>query len=199
MNKEKIDKKILTITKLAFFFAIILLMAFTPVGYIKTAGIEITIITIPVIVGAALMGRRAGAMLGFLFGATSFIQAFTGLSAFGGVIFAINPILAFITCVPTRILMGYLTGLFFDKVKDKSTNYFIGGLLGSLLNTVLFVSVFMLSYWHSDYVETLAEGFGTTGILAFIFAFVGFNGIIEAIFNTIISGALITALKKANI
>lgn len=67
---------------MAILIAIILVMAFTPLGYLKTAGLEITFIQVPVIVGAILMGPTAGAILGGVFGLTSFIQCF-GLSAFG--------------------------------------------------------------------------------------------------------------------
>lgn len=199
MKKERINNKLLIETEIAFLVAIIALMAFTPIGYIKTAGVEITLITIPVIVGAVLLGRRVGALLGLVFGATSFIQAFSGLSAFGLACFTINPLLCFVMCVPTRVLMGYLTGLIFEKSKDKSINNLLAGLVGSILNTLLFVSVFMFSYWNSDYVNGLKELFGTTGVFAFLIAFVGINGLIEAIVNTIISGTLITALHKINI
>ena len=199
MGKEKIDKKLIREIEITLLVAIIALMAFTPIGYFKTAGVEITLITIPVIVGSVLLGRRVGAILGLVFGATSFIQAFSGLSAFGLACFTINPLLCFLMCVPTRVLMGYLTGLIFEKAKDKSINNILAGLVGSLLNTVLFVSVFMLSYWNSEYVTVLKEYFGTTGVFTFIIAFVGINGLIEAVVNTIISGTLITALSKLNI
>lgn len=52
--------------------AIILIMAFTPLGYIKTVGIEITLIVVPVAVGAVTLGPTAGAILGGVFGFASF-------------------------------------------------------------------------------------------------------------------------------
>lgn len=51
---------------MALLVAIILLMAFTPIGYIKTAGLEITLIVVPVAVGAVTLGPTAGAILGVL-------------------------------------------------------------------------------------------------------------------------------------
>ena len=47
MAKQKVNQKIVHMTEIAVLTAIIILMAFTPIGYIKTAGIEITLITIP--------------------------------------------------------------------------------------------------------------------------------------------------------
>ena len=43
---------------MALLVAIILLMAFTPIGYIKTAGLEITLIVVPVAVGAVTLGPQ---------------------------------------------------------------------------------------------------------------------------------------------
>lgn len=53
---------------LAMFTAIIILMAFTPIGYIDLPIIKATLIHVPVIVGAVLMGPKKGAFLGFVFG-----------------------------------------------------------------------------------------------------------------------------------
>ena len=44
MNKKKFSTKFLV--EMALLVAIILIMAFTPLGYIKTAGIEITLIVV---------------------------------------------------------------------------------------------------------------------------------------------------------
>lgn len=119
MNKNKFSTKYLV--EMALLVAIILLMAFTPIGYIKTAGLEITLIVVPVAVGAVTLGPTAGAILGGVFGITSFIQCF-GMSQFGALLLGINPFLTFLVCVPTRILMGWLTGLWITKNKDSVSN-----------------------------------------------------------------------------
>ena len=101
-----------TLTTLGILTAIILVMSFTPLGYIKTLGLEITLLHIPVILGAALTGPVGGMVLGGVFGLTSFFQCF-GLSTFGTTLFSINPAGTFIVCVIPRILLGlgaaYLT------------------------------------------------------------------------------------------
>ena len=56
------------------FAAIIIIMAFTPLGYIPLGVINATIIQIPVIIGALFCGPKKGALLGFLFGLTSFLK-----------------------------------------------------------------------------------------------------------------------------
>lgn len=70
MKNEKSYELVLT----ALFTAIIIVMAFTPLGYIPLVVINATIIHIPVILGALFLGPKKGAFLGFVFGFTSLIN-----------------------------------------------------------------------------------------------------------------------------
>ena len=71
--KSKTNFKTERLVQTALLVAIILLMAFTPIGYIKTLGLEITLIVVPVTIGAIALGAVGGALLGGVFGVTSFI------------------------------------------------------------------------------------------------------------------------------
>ena len=50
--------------ELAAMIAIIIIMAFTPLGYIKLPGLTITFLTIPVAVGAIILGPVGGLICG---------------------------------------------------------------------------------------------------------------------------------------
>ncbi len=76
--------------ELALMVAIIFVMAFTPLGYFQTMGLSITFLTVPVAVGAIILGPKGGAICGLAFGITSFMQCF-GMGAFGTMLFSINP------------------------------------------------------------------------------------------------------------
>ena len=148
--KSKSNVRTLKMVQLALLTAIILLLAFTPIGFIKLpAGLSITIIGIPVIIGAITLGPAGGAILGTVFGLSSFAQAF-GLEPFGTLLFSINPLGTFITCMIPRILMGWLTGLIFQGLKKvdktKFVSYVITSLSGSLLNTILFMTSLMIFF-----------------------------------------------------
>lgn len=186
----------LKLTQLALLTAIILLMAFTPIGYIKTFGLEISLIVIPVTIGAIVLGPAAGAFLGGVFGITSFIQCF-GLSAFGVALLAINPVATFITCLIPRILMGWITGLIFMGLRKsglKETAYPIASLLGPVLNTVLFMTSLLAFFYNSDFIQGVADSFGSKNIFQFVIAMVGINGLVEAGTCLIIGAAIARAL-----
>lgn len=188
-------KKTKQLTQIAILLAVILLMAFTPLGYLKTLGLEITFITIPVIIGAIVIGPGAGALLGFAFGITSFIQCF-GMSTFGATLLAINPIFTFITCVATRTLMGYLTGIIFKLIKGEAKSvvpYGVTSLCGALLNTLFFMSAIILFFGKSEYILSLQ---GNLSVIKFVLAFVGINGLVEAIACFLIAAAISKAVVK---
>jgi len=82
MKKEKrvLSKKerIREMTILAMFIAIIVVMAFVPyIGFITIGPLSATIIHIPVLIGAVLLGRKGGVILGLTFGIASLIRGAT--------------------------------------------------------------------------------------------------------------------------
>ena len=196
MKKQRVNSQVLAMTELAILAAVIVVMAFTPLGYLKTAGLEITFITIPVIVGAIVLGPKAGAFLGGVFGVTSFLQVVFGLSPFGVMLMGISPIRCFMVCVPTRILMGLCTGLVWNLWKNKSiAAYSVTSLTGALLNTLFFMSTLIALFWNTDVIQGIADSLGTTGVLAFVVAFVGVNGLVEAICCFALAGTVAKAVN----
>ncbi len=185
----------------ALIIAIIILMAFTPLGYLKMPGVEITFLMIPVIIGAVVIGPSAGMVFGAVFGLTSFLQAvgIMGASQFGAALFSINPLYTFILCVVPRLLMGLFCGLIFRLFKSRKS---VGACCaasfsGAALNTIFFMATLMLLFGNSEYIQGLRGG---VSVLKFFVLFVGLNGLIEAIVATVVgtavSKALLNTMKK---
>lgn len=198
--REKNGVNTFKLTQLALLTAIVLLMAFTPIGYIKTLGLEIALIVIPVTVGAIVLGPAAGAFLGGVFGITSFLQCF-GLSAFGAALLSINPVGTFIVCVIPRILMGWLSGLLFaalKKGKTKTIAYPVASLAGPLLNTLLFMTALLVFFYRTDFIQGIADTLGTGNVILFAVAFVGVNGLVEAAACFVLGTAIAAALGAVN-
>ena len=65
-NTGKINTRFLV--ELAVLIAIELLLEVTGLGYLKTGPLEFTLMLVPVIVGAIVLGPLAGAILGGVFG-----------------------------------------------------------------------------------------------------------------------------------
>ena len=192
---KKTKHRLITLTQLAILTAIIVVMAFTPLGYLRMPGLEITFITIPVVVGAIVMGPGAGAALGAIFGLTSFFQCF-GMSPFGAALLGINPVLTFIVCFVPRTLMGLLTGWIFKAFRKKNFVAFgVSSLSGALLNTILFMTALILLFGGTDYIQEMQAG---ANVFAFVIAFVGINGLVEAIVCFILGAAISKAVYVFN-
>ena len=191
--------------ELAMMIAIILLMSFTPLGYIRTPGLSVTLLTIPVAVGAVILGPKGGAVCGLAFGATSFYMALTGSSAFAAMLLSISPVGTFITCIVARVLEGWLTGLIFaalyKKASTKKISYYIASLACPLLNTLFFMGFLCIFFYNTEYIQGIASGLGVGNPILFVAAFVGIQGLIEAgicfVIGSIVSRALFSALKRS--
>ena len=205
MEKKKTSKKVLLLTQTAILTAIIFLMSFTPIGYLKVGFVEITFLVIPVAVGAILLGPAVGTFLGFMFGVSSFIQCFTG-SFFGAALLAINPVFTALFCIIPRTLMGFLASVIFrgmyKATKKGNVSCAVASLSASVLNTLLFILFLILFFGRSDYISTMMQTtFNTDSILLFSLLFVGWNGLIEAITCTVIGfgiSAVLLKLMKTN-
>ena len=198
MNERK--TKTTWMVQIAMLTAIVLILAFTPLGYIRTGGLEITLIVIPVAVGAVILGPVGGMVLGAVFGITSFIQCF-GMSPFGAMLLSISPVKTFVTCVVTRMLMGFLTGLIYMGMKkvsrNKSLNTVIANLCCPFMNTLFFMTCIVLSFYNTEYIQGFVSALGATNPLLFVLGFVGINGLVEALLCFVVGSAITRALMAA--
>ena len=63
-QREQKHQKTLKLVETAMLAAIVVLMSFTPIGYLKIGALSITFIMIPVVIGGITVGPAAGAVLG---------------------------------------------------------------------------------------------------------------------------------------
>ena len=96
------------LTMLGLMAGILLLMAYTPLGYLNIGPLAISFNVIPVAICAVVLGPTGGAIAGAIFGITSFLQCIGvgGTSAMGATLFSISPVLAFIQRFVPRFLDG---------------------------------------------------------------------------------------------
>lgn len=177
--------------RLAVLVAILLILAFTPLGYLKIGLVAISFLMIPVAIGAVTVGPDGGALLGAVFGLTSFAQCF-GTDAFGVALLAIQPFFTFLLCMVPRILAGWIPGLLFRKLSakiSKTTAAFVAGLSAAALNTILFVTFLLVLFGQTDIVRSLGNS-----TLAIIGVLVTSNALIEALACTVVTGAVSRAL-----
>lgn len=196
MTKKKFGTREMVTTSMLC--AILLIMSFTPLGYLNIGPLAISFNMIPVAIGAIALGPVGGMILGGMFGITSFLQCMGigGTSAMGVILFDISPFLAFVQRFVPRLLAGLLAGFVFQIAKRASNATFAGfvtGFAAALLNTVLFMGALLLLFGNTEYVQGLIGG---RNVIVFICTFVGINAVVEMIVSAMIVGVVGRVLSK---
>ncbi|MCM1577527.1 MAG: ECF transporter S component [Ruminococcus sp.] len=200
MQNSKNAVKILRLAQLGLLAALMLLLAYTPLGYLNIGPLAITFNTVPVAIAAIILGPVGGAVIGGMFGLTSFMQCFGG-SALGTALFAVNPFLTVIQCFVPRIADGLIIGLLADLMRKRNANKaalsFVTAFLAPFLNTLFYMSSLILLFGNSEviasYRNSIAPG---KNVFLFVCAFVGVNAVVEWIAVTGIAGAVGCALLR---
>ncbi|MCI5773040.1 MAG: ECF transporter S component [Erysipelotrichaceae bacterium] len=175
---------------LAFFVAIEIVLANTPLGFVPIGALRATTLHIPVILAGLLMGKREGLIMGFVFGMCSFITAtFTPtLTSFVfSPFYAQGNMFSLLICFGPRLLLGYLSGL----VGQRKGSYGLFGALLTLIHTALVLTGIYV-FFHDAYASVI----GTQGLGLFLLGIVFTNGISEAILASIMIAILYKPLKK---
>ena len=191
--EKRATSKTLQMVQLAILLAILLVMAFTPLGYMKIGPLSVSFLTLPVAIGAVILGPRAALILGAAFGLTSFYQCL-GMDAFGVALMAISPVKTFLTCVVPRLLVGYIPSKLYQCLKNKNDKVAVGAacLAAPITNTLFFMGLLMLFFGNDPFLQQ----FGST-TWAILVALGISNAIPEALICFVGGTAICIALKKA--
>ena len=203
--KQFRNPKTLQLCEFALLVAVEIVMSVTPLGYLNLPFLAASLLTIPVAVGAILLGPWASAALGLVFGITSFINGFSSSSPMTIAMYSVSIPGAFVVCVIGRVLMGICTGLIVKAVrrvtKPKSiVDNIAGSLAAPLLNTFFFMGLLMLLFYHSEYIQGVVAKTGVSNPILLVGVMVGTQALIEAaacgVIATAVSKALQTALHR---
>lgn len=191
--EKRARSKTLQMAQLAILLAILLIMAFTPLGYLKIGPLSVSFLTLPVAIGAVILGPKAAIILGAAFGLTSFYQCL-GMDALGVALMGVSPVRTFIMCFVPRVLIGVITGYLYQLLKYKNDKVAtaVTCLAAPIVNTVFFLGTMVLFFGQTP----VLQQFGTT-----VWAILSVMGIANVIPETLVcllaGTAICLALKKA--
>jgi len=183
MNRNPEQKEPRTLPATAILAAVLILMSFTPFGYLHIGVVSMSLLMLPAAVGAVTCGVRSAVILSALFGLTSFLQCF-GNDSFGKLLYSVSPALTFLACMLPRLLAGLCTGLSGRHARRLGLcSYAICGFCGAVFNSVFTFLAIVLCFWQTPAFCTAIAGIGieTDSLFSFFTAFLGFNFMFEAI------------------
>ena len=197
MTTAKRSSKTIQLSLYALLTALLIVLGYVNIP--QPAGLSITFNMIPVAIAAIAMGPVGGAIIGGAFGLISFLQCFgiCGFSGMGAALAAVNPYLAFVQRFFPRLLDGLLLGFIYQFIHDRLNAYVgcaVTGFMAAFLNTLFFMTSLVWLFGNTEYMQNSMAG---RGMLTYIVAAVGLNGVVEMIVSTALTGAVGSALYTA--
>ena len=182
--------KTVMLTTMGLLTAIVVVLQAMAIA-IRFGVFNITLVLVPIVVGAALYGWKAGAWLGFVFGV---VVLFTDAGAF----LAINIPGTIITVLLKGTLAGAAAGFIYSLFSRK--NDILGvigaGIVSPIVNTGIFLLDCLVFFY--DTIAQWAAGAGFENVGAYmVTAFVGLNFVVELAINLVLSSAIVLILKVA--
>ena len=179
------NAKIKRMAAVALLMALVVVMQFISGLIPPVSGFSISLVLIPIVLGAALYGPGAGALLGATFGTVVYINCVTGADVCGAMVFQANPVLCFLVVLGKGILAGVASGLLYKLLKGKNTYVAMlcAAIICPIVNTGVFVACMMTFF--RDVLAVWAEG---GEIVAYVLsALVLCNFVPELIINIVFS------------
>ena len=177
------NTKIKRMTGIALLMALIIVLQFVTSMIPPVGGFSISLVLIPIVMGAAIFGPGAGALLGATFGVIVYINCVTGADAGGAMVFQANPALCFLVVMGKGILAGFASGLVYAALKKWNPHIAIlmAAIVCPLVNTGTFIAC-MLTFFK----DVLSAWAGGGDLVAYILTgLVLCNFVPEMIINVI--------------
>ena len=189
MKNKSLSTKNMVLT--ALFAGIVVILQYLG-SFIKFGPFSISLVLIPIVVGAAVCGKSTGTILGTVFGFVVFV---TDSAAF----IAVNAPATFLTVILKGALAGYFAGLFYDLFKKY--NKYLAVISAAIICPIVNTGVFLIcsKLFFMSLINTWAQqlGYPSAGEYMF-FGLVGLNFVFELATNIIISPLIVKLINIRN-
>ena len=132
-----------------------------------------SLVLIPIVLGAILLGPVGGGFLGFAFGLVVVLAGVFGMDKFTFILFSDHPFLTVLLCLVKGTAAGAVAGLLFKALRGKNENVavVVASLSAPVVNTGLFILGALLMS------DTLSANFVADGQTVLYFLIVGCAGL----------------------
>ena len=183
------NSKTKTLVGIGLFTAIVVVLQFLG-AFIKFGMFSISLVLVPIVVGAAVYGWKAGAWLGFVFGVAVM------LSGDAAAFLTISPLATVLVVLVKGIACGLCAGLIY-KLCEKFNKYFAviaAAVICPVVNTGIFLLGCQLFFLETVTGWGIAAGFENVGAYMFI-GLAGINFILELGVNIIVAPIISRLIK----
>jgi len=195
MKKNNISRMV----QLAVLLAIVIILQCF-LGSIVVGATSFSVVLVPIVVGAILLGPGAGAFLGLAFGVVVLVRGITGQDGFTNLLFTAQPLFTTLICLGKGAAAGWAAGIVFQMLAKKSGFWasIAAAAVAPVANTGLFILGGLTLV--SGTLEANLAAFGADSVLIFlVIGCAGINFLVEFGINMVLSPAIyriISVLRK---
>lgn len=189
MKKNNVEKMV----GIAMLAAIIIVLQFVG-NFIKIGSFSVSLVLLPIVIGAGLYGVSAGAILGAVFGA---VVVFGYLSGSVDLLWTANPIATALVCFIKGAGAGLCSALVYNLFSKSKIKYGdkIGSYFAAIVCPIVNTGIFLLAMF-TIFKPQLIEYAGGTDIIYFAFiGLAGVNFLIELGVNIILAPVVINVVN----
>lgn len=198
----KHNQQIRAMVTFALFLAIEMVLLLTQFGYLRIGPLSATLMHIPVIIAAILLGTKYGALLGLVFGLTSIWNATT---APGITSFVFSPFVSvggmqggwqsIVIAIVPRVLLGVIAGELYrllSKKWNRSLSAGVSAAAATLAHTLMVLGLIALFY-AVPYAEAI--NVAQSALFIYLASVIATNGIAEMAVAALCAAAVVKAVK----
>lgn len=182
---------IVTLTLGAILTALVIILQYAG-SFVKLGMFQVSLVLIPIVIGAALCGKYIGAWLGFVFGLVVL------LNGDAAPFLAIDIPGTIITVLLKGTLCGFGAGLVYELVAKKNQD--VGAVSAAIICPIINTGIFLLGcfiFFLPEIKEWAAPEYGANYVIYMIAVLVGFNFLFELAFNLVLSPLVVRLIKLA--
>ena len=160
-------------------------------SFIRFGMFQISLVLIPIVVGAALCGKYIGAWLGFVFGVVVLLNGdatpFLTVDVLGTIV----------TVLLKGTLCGFLSGLVYDLIAKKNVYVAViaAAIVCPLVNTGVFLLGCLVFFMDTIAIWAAALGYGEDVVKYMFLGLAGGNFLFELGFNIVLSPVIVRLLS----
>ena len=189
MERKKMSTRTMVLG--ALLTALVIVLQFMGAA-IRFGTFSISLVLIPIVIGAVTCGKSIGAWLGFVFGVA--VLASGDASPF----MAVNVAGTIITVLAKGTLCGFMAGAVYQLVNKLINKEYFSAVVSALICPVINTGVFLLGC-KLFFMEIITTWAGGTNVGKYmIFGLVGGNFLFEMAVNIIFAPVIVQLLKIVN-
>lgn len=169
--------------------------------FIKIGPLPMSLVLVPIVMGACLLGVKAGTTLGFVFGLVTAVMGITGADGFSLILFEARPVWFVVLCLLKATVAGFGAGTVYSMLerplgeKSKTLQTVIASASAPILNTSVFVVGMLIFYFDTlnALPSLFPQEFGgfSSGVKLLFLGLAGLNFVGELVVSLVLSPVIV--------